>query len=92
MVVFGDNTAQQPESSIPLTPVREVEYAWASSVLLSRATSSGAGRVRPTRCTLRRSQWQKSVAKLWCCGTVGGQIVGLGKFSAGAGRRIAPFA
>lgn len=44
-VVGMELTAAQPfESTIPLTPVFEAEYGWASSVLLSRATSSGAGR------------------------------------------------
>jgi hypothetical protein len=37
-------TAQPFESTIPLAPVLEAEYAWASSVLLSRATSGGARR------------------------------------------------
>lgn len=32
------------ESTIPLTPVLELQYGWASSVLLSRATSSSADR------------------------------------------------
>ena len=44
MAVGGEQLPDLAESTIPLAPVLETQYGWASSVLLSRATSGGAAR------------------------------------------------